>query len=496
MSSYPRTLWVGSTRLACPAVCVPTQCGGVHNGMRDTTLALSGADGSGDALAPLFAARAAHFWGLERAVAASGAPLRSFCSGAPRGAGALLTLCAPSGDAPRLAPGGEALSARVTPGVRPLGVAWWCGAVAALAPCAVVALADEAPPGAGVSRRRAAAARSLRWLAAAAAGVPAARAAGDGRPLPALFASVPAVAEPAALAALAAAAEPQAAAAPALAPLPVAGWAFGRGFWDAAAAGGGGSLRVAALADAARALPAHLPRLLVAPCNPAEAVDAWALCGVDVLDSDYAAVLALAGRALTFALDDDGGGGAPPPACLDLRDAALALAQAPVAPGCPCFACAGVTAAAAAAALPARGLAAGGAPAAQPPPRADGRPPPSHPGHTRAYIHHLIVCNEITGKALLVAHNAVHMARLAAAARARARAGGAPALRAHRDWFAATYGGAGAFPPLAALLREAREATGGRDDDAVVAAAAAAAAAAATAASSAVTAAAAAAPHA
>jgi hypothetical protein len=106
MSSYPRTLWVGSTRLACPAVCVPTQCGGVHNGMRDTTLALSGADGSGDALAPLFAARAAHFWGLERAVAASGAPLRSFCSGAPRGARALLTLCAPSGDAPRLAPGG------------------------------------------------------------------------------------------------------------------------------------------------------------------------------------------------------------------------------------------------------------------------------------------------------------------------------------------------------------------------------------------------------
>ena len=50
MASYPRTLLVGSTRLACPAVCVPTQCGGVHNGMRDTSLALAGTDAAGDAL--------------------------------------------------------------------------------------------------------------------------------------------------------------------------------------------------------------------------------------------------------------------------------------------------------------------------------------------------------------------------------------------------------------------------------------------------------------
>jgi hypothetical protein len=48
-----------------------------------------------------------------------------------------------------------------------------------------------------------------------------------------------------------------------------------------------------------------------------------------------------------------------------------------------------------------------------------------HPGHTRAYIHHLLNAREMLGDVLLSAHNTVHFARLMGALRATTDAGAA-----------------------------------------------------------------------
>jgi hypothetical protein len=75
-----------------------------------------------------------------------------------------------------------------------------------------------------------------------------------------------------------------------------------------------------------------------------------------------------------------------------MTDKIYASDMRPLVPGCGCFTCSGTTM---------------WAPEDLPPPGRDGVRA-THPGHSRAYIHHLLVCEEILGQTLLLAHN-THM---------------------------------------------------------------------------------------
>jgi queuine tRNA-ribosyltransferase subunit QTRTD1 len=238
--------------------------------------------------------------------------------------------------------------------------------------------------------------------------------------------------------------------------------------------------REAVLRATLPALPAGGLRLLQGPLSPATALDAVTL-GVDLFDGDEAGLMSTFGYAAAFfvspsqgeraprgqagfdarAADAVGGpatgGGAAPPAPppappagaaadgaafakreewgipqvergfsgvggvtaalaarasallggdatkLHLADPVHAADARPLVPGCACFACAGSAA-----------WAPGGAPVGA---AGADRPPLAHPGHSRAYIHHLVNCKEILGLALLSVHNAHHWARFFAEVR-------------------------------------------------------------------------------
>jgi len=515
-----------------PTVSLPTHYGQLPNLLRDTSLCLTAP------LAPIVAMRQLHFWDHESVVHRSSKTLSQYCSMPDKVS--VMTLRPPS-DMERYEAGDETLSVSITAGMRQLSVPQFCRQVAGLQPDVVVAMHDDVPQTAGKNRRRNAAERSAAWLEGVRRGIPLAAAAmqissgsatagssagadaasAAGPRLPVLFAAVPAMSDPLVRSKLidalkaAAAAAPEAAAAgaagsasaaeAAAAPLRVEGFAFTNSFWS-----GERGLDAELLRSAAASLPPALPRLLSAPCNPLEVLDAVALCGMDVVDSDYATALASAGRALCFdwefgaaagdALTASGtgpssssssassssavaaGAAAPHPAVVDMADsAAHRLDGRPLREGCPCFACAGATAEASGT-LERSGLAAGGIPvsaasssaaaaartsgAASAGPSASAAPAaaaaagPAHPGHSRAYIHHLVNCGEIMGRAVLSAHNHVHLARFMGAVRSHVASG---TIASFRDAFRARYPAA-AFPALEELRKAAAAAdSGGRE---------------------------------
>jgi queuine tRNA-ribosyltransferase subunit QTRTD1 len=283
--------------------------------------------------------------------------------------------------------------------------------IRALAPDAYVALSDEVPASARADRVRRAVDRSAEWLDRCLAAAPAGAAA---------FAAVQGGAAPAERARAARAA---AARAPALAGFALAGLGTGESRAE----------RAAALAAMLGELPRGKARLAQGLGAPDELLDAVA-AGVDLFDDAYAVDATEGGYALSFPLGPDdpangeatssglgatksGGGGAEDGANgtaavadgsgeedvvagddskLNLRAGAHRLDARPLVAGCPCAACA--------------------------------------PGHSRAYLHHLLLAHEMTAEVLLEAHNATHLARFLAAARAAVRAGRFGAFRA---WHAA-----------------------------------------------------------
>jgi queuine/archaeosine tRNA-ribosyltransferase len=528
-----------------PTVSLPTHYGQLPNLLRDTSLCLTAP------LAPIVAMRQLHFWDHESVVHRSSKTLSQYCSMPDKVS--VMTLRPPS-DMERYEAGDETLSVSITAGMRQLSVPQFCRQVAGLQPDVVVAMHDDVPQSAGKNRRRNAAERSAAWLEGVRRGIPLAAAAlrisssgsagagasagadaaGVAGPrLPVLFAAVPAVSDPLVrsklidalkAAAAAAAATPSApgaaasarsagasaacAADAAAASLPVEGFAFTNSFWS-----GERGLDTELLRSAAAALPPALPRLLSAPCNPLEVLDAVVLCGMDVVDSDYATALASAGRALCFDWEFEAAAGgastassgdsasasasssaaggtaasaaAPHPAVVDMADSAShRLDGRPLREGCPCFACAGASAEASGT-LERSGLAAGGIPVSAPSssaaaaaagssgaasagpsaaaaaaPAAGAALGPAHPGHSRAYIHHLVNCSEIMGRAVLSAHNHVHLARFMEAVRAHVASG---TITGFRDDFRARYPAA-AFPALEELRKAAAAAdNGGRE---------------------------------
>jgi queuine tRNA-ribosyltransferase accessory subunit len=108
---------------------------------------------------------------------------------------------------------------------------------------------------------------------------------------------------------------------------------------------------------------------------------------------------------------------------LQLRDKAYARDTRPLVPGCPCFACAGAPPAAF------DGLASGRAAGNEP--LAAARPVAA-PGHSRAYVHHLLACHEMLGDVLLSVHNSAHVAGFMGAVRRAVAAGD---LAAYASWF-------------------------------------------------------------
>lgn len=276
-----------------------------------------------------------------------------------------------------------------------------------------------------------------------------------------------------------AAAAPAAPAAPAAAPVaaPVAGFVLG-----GLGLGESPEDRAACVADTVSRLPPEYVRVLPGVGTPLEVLEAVA-AGVDVLDADYPGHLTQFGYAAAFKYDWDGsdaveapatvsGSGSSSSASADAAAAAAASASAaesssaasssrhaarrgfsssgrdresaaaaaalsgdatklnlrdkryqddesPLLPGCACFTCAGM------ASVP------GPLPATK-----DGRPI-THPGHMRAYIHHLLNAHEMLAEVLLHVHNTAHYAQFVAAIRRAVVAG---RLREYTAWFRAVNG--------------------------------------------------------
>lgn len=456
MAASTSTTFVGQRAFSLvplPTATLHTQYGQLPNLLRDTAICLS------TDLAPLFSARQAHFWEHDEIIARTGKTLKDYCNMAERTA--VLTLREPS-DLDKYDSTDGSVTISATCGMRPLSLSLYAQQIARMRPDVALLMHDDVPQDAGKKRRRNASDRTQRWLGDCRIALELAfaeeekKAGRSKEERPAFFVAVPAVPDPVArkklLEGISALFTPVETAAPHK--VAVSGFFFPSSFWDH-----DGGLDLELLQKTLEALPPKdkaLPRMISAPLNPLEALTAVVSLGIDVIDSDYASALAFAGYALTFDVEppasssssaSSGSSGAaampvdepaPAPAVIDLNDAALYKRDGSrIKAGCPCFACAGTTEAQVSAHLSPSGLAAGGAAVASGSAITDR----SHPGHTRAYLHHLTDCGEILGRSLLSAHNAVHVARFMKAVRDRANAGdGGESLRQYMEWFKGAYG--------------------------------------------------------
>eukprot|EP00300_Choanocystis_sp_HF-7_P001295 c11042_g1_i1.p1 GENE.c11042_g1_i1~~c11042_g1_i1.p1 ORF type:complete len:256 (-),score=47.31 c11042_g1_i1:79-846(-) len=154
-------------------------------------------------------------------------------------------------------------------------------------------------------------------------------------------------------------------------------------------------------------LPPSKFRILQGCHRPIDILDA-VLLGVDLFEGSYAAQLTLQGYAATFQivaphlphrakrqrLEENA-----PSRSIDkisLLDNAFALDERPLLPGCQCYTC-------------------------------------TH--HTRAYLHHLVVCREMTADVLLDLHNIAHMTRFMEQVRERIED---ETIQDYVDWFRET----------------------------------------------------------
>lgn len=384
---------------------------------------------------PLAAVRFPHMWGQDGVISSSGHPLASYC-GLQAGSGhrgTLLTLRDPGRWVPNQTgptvgkgeegKGVETMAVQTWYGRRCVSVEQYRAALASMRPSLAVSWHDEVPLGAGNNRRAAALERSLAWLQESVVG------SGSPSPVP-LLAYLPCPRE-----------EGGVRAAVLTKWLPtvqqgmqegtVVGVALGQLYL-----GESEQERQSTLSSLLPLLPPTLARLLPGPSSLLHMLAAIE-AGVDVLDSDYAEALTAHGAAAAFKYEWDGvsvgvGESAEEEGCaggsgiagtaraaaaahtagkgfggepgdtartvavvsgdrskLSLLDKRYALDRAPLVPGCPCFACAGLQSL--------QGVVQLGE-------TKDGRPL-THPGHTRSYIHHLLVCHEILGSALLAVHN-------------------------------------------------------------------------------------------
>jgi queuine tRNA-ribosyltransferase subunit QTRTD1 len=418
-------------------------------------------------IVPAAALRYPHFWSHDAAVAATGKNMSAFAS--LQGRLTVLTLLDPGRPVP--SQGGEShLDVQTWFGRRPVKPAEYLVGVSRMRPDLFVSFSDEVTPAAGNNRTRAAAERSYAWLEAT---LSSPALSGQAEPLNCL-AFVPCapkdVDRSAAVARVVAAIGKERG--PATPAAVVRGVALGQLPGPEEACGSAERARI--LASVLPVLPPALLRLLPGVGGPLDMLDAIA-SGVDVLDGDYTDALTTAGCAAAFvyvpgsarpppAAGGEGGGKAvafgavrnpqaeegaalaPPLAAaapaaagiaspapsaamaprkpsvkgfgggidaataarhaavlgadsfrLRLTSVAFAADRAPLVPGCGCFACAGAVSV----------------------PGATG----THPGHSRAYVHHLLTCQEMLGPVLLAAHNAWHVGAFLAAVRAAVREG-------------------------------------------------------------------------